>query len=990
MNRHEDELRDAATRGDWAAAVAAGEAWIAEEPAHAPAHALAGYAVEHTGDIARACAMYEKALGLDPTIDNVRANRAALLVSLGKLDEAGDEADAVLRRVPDHALAAAIAAHLAGSRAVSATERGRALAAKGDLTGARGEFERAMNLAPDDPGVRLNYGRILRRLGANDEARGVFATAAERDPTDPMPLAEMLMLARDIADWRESEKLEAELRLRVDGGSVLPPFVGFFLDLDPHASRAMAERWARRQMPVPQAAVIRERRPKLRVGYLSEHFRRHATTHLLAEVLERHDRSKTELFLYSYGPDDGSAERKRVAAAGRFVDVAALDDDAAAARIADDRLDVLVDLMGYVERNRFGIVRRRPAPVIVEWLGYPATTGDACVDWVLADATTLPASAETGWTERVWRLPHSYQPNDRQRPVAAIPTRLEAGLPEHGFVFCCFNHVWKLTPSVFDSWLRILGAIPGSVLWLMDHPAAAKLRARAEARGLAPSRLVFAPPLPLDKHLARLSLADLVLDTHPYGAHTTASDALWVGVPILTAPREAFPSRVAASLAKAAGQVGGIVTPEAYEAEAVAIARDPAKHVALKASLAPRATSPLFDAGAMASALEDAYAKMRDAPAPAHAIEVKPAPLELCFVDPSDLDFRPDTPDHQALGGSQSGFAYLARRLAERGHRVTTLTATTRPGVVDGVTAESHGGDPAKALAGRRFDATIVLNDAGPGRTLRAALPEGAKLLLWTQHAHDQPAMFALADPSPWDLVVAISDWHRAKMIETYRLDPRVTRIRRNAIAPVFEDIAFGGGGGEPARLVYTSTPFRGLTVLLGVFPRIRDMFPGTTLDVFSSLAVYQVAAKDDPFAQLAQYVRDMPGVALRGSLPQRELAQELARADFLAYPSVFAETGCIAAMEAIAAGLDVVSSRLGALPEATMGFGKLAAIDPIALGDDAFVRRYLEILAAAIDARRRDPATWRAERQHAAKAMREEGTWRKRAHEWERLLAAL
>ncbi|MBL0930803.1 MAG: tetratricopeptide repeat protein [Alphaproteobacteria bacterium] len=989
MNRHENELRDAATRGDWAAAVAAGDAWIAEEPDHAPAHALAGYAVEHTGDIARACAMYETALLLDPTIDNVRANRAALLVGLGRFDEAGDEVDAVLLRVPDHALATAIAAHLAGSRAVSATERGRALAAKGDLAGARVEFERAMHFAPDDPGVRLNYGRILRRLGKNDEARGGFRTAAARDPADPVPLAELLMLARDIADWRETETLEAELRLRIDGGSVLPPFVGFFLDLDPGTSRNMAERWARRQAPVTRVALESSAGGKLRIGYLSEHFRRHATTHLLAEVLEQHDRSKIELFLYSYGPDDRSAERARIAAAGNFVDIAALDDDAAAARIANDKLDVLVDLMGYVERNRFGIVRRKPAPVIVEFLGYPATTGDACVDWVLADPTTIPPGAEDGWTERVWRLPHSYQPNDRKRPVAAIPTRLEAGLPERGFVYCCFNHVWKLTPSVFDGWLRILAAVPDSVLWLMDGPAAANLRARAKAQRIDPARLVFAPPLPLDKHLARLSLADLVLDTHPYGAHTTASDALWVGVPILTAMREAFPARVAASLAKAAGQAGGIVAPEDYESEAIALASDPAKLAALKASLTNRASSPLFDAAAMAHALEDAYAKMRDGVPATPRIEVKPAPLNICFVDPSDLDFRPDTPDHQALGGSQSGFAYLARRLAARGHRVTTLTATTQPGMVDGVTAESHDGDPAEALAGRRFDATIVLNDAGPGRALREALPDRAKLLLWTQHAHDQPAMFALSDPSPWDLVVAISDWHRAKMIETYRLDPAATRIRRNAIAPVFEDIEFGTGD-APARLVYTSTPFRGLTVLLGVFPRIRDMFPGTTLDVFSSLAVYQVAAKDDPFAQLAQYVRDMPGVNLRGSIPQRDLARELARADFLAYPSVFAETGCIAAMEAVAAGLDVVSSRLGALPEATMGFGKLAAIDPIKPGNDAFVRRYLEILAAAIDARKREPAKWRAERVHAAKAMREEGTWTRRALEWERLLVAL
>jgi protein O-GlcNAc transferase len=989
MNPHEMELRDAATRGDWTAAVAAGEAWINDEPDHAPAHALTGYAVEHAGDLPRAAAMYGTALRMDPGIDNVRANRAALLVRLGRLDEAGEEVDEVLRRSPSHPLATSIAAHLAGNRAVSATERGRALAARGNLVAALGEFEKAAQFAPDDLGVRLNLGRILRRLGEAAKARATFEAAAALDPADPVPLAELLMLARDHADWAATDALEAELRLRVDGGSVPPPFVGFFLDLDPPTARAMAERWARRQPPVARVGLRPPHGGKLRVGYLSEHFRRHATTHLLAEVLERHDPAEIELFLYSYGPDDGSAERARIAATGNFVDIATLDDDAAARRIAEDGLDVLVDLMGYVERNRFGIVRRKPAPVIVEWLGYPATTGDECVDWVFADATTIPPDAEHGWTERVWHLKHSYQPNDRHRPVAAIPTRQAAGLPAQGFVYCCFNHVWKLTPAVFDGWLRILAAVPDSVLWLLDGPATANLRERAAAHGVDPTRLIFAPPLPLDRHLARLSLADLVLDTHPYGAHTTASDALWVGVPILTAPRDGFPARVAASLAKAAGQIGGIVAPETYEAEAIALGRDPAKLAALKTSLAGRRAAPLFDAAAMARDLESAYATMREGAAPAPRIEAKAAPLHLCFVDPSDLDFRPDTPDHQALGGSQSGFGYLARRLAARGHRVTTLTATTKPGLVDGVTAESHGGDPVKALAGRSFDATIVLNDAAPGAPLRAMLPKGAKLLLWTQHAHDQPAMHPLIDSGAWDLVVMISDWHRAKMIETYRLDPARTRIRRNAIAPIFETIDLCGNDGPP-RLVYTSTPFRGLTVLLGVFPKIRDMFPGATLDVFSSLAVYQVDAKDDPFAQLGKFVGGIPGVNLRGSIPQARLAAELARADFLAYPSIFAETGCIAAMEAVAAGLDVVSSRLGAVPEATMGFGKLAAIDPVALGDDAFVRRYLELLAVAIDMRGRDPIAWREERVHAAKAMRAEGTWSQRALEWERLLSKL
>lgn len=991
MNRHEAELREAAGRGDWAKAVAAGRAWIRAEPKNAQAQALLGYAAERAGDDARAEAAYAASLALAPRDADVRANRAAALARLARWDDAAAEAERVLAAAPGHALAMDIARKLAGPRAAAATTRGRDFAAKGDASAALVEFETAARLLPDDFAAQLNLGRIRRRLGDSAGADAAFRAAESLDPADPMPQAERLMLARDLADWRETDALEAELRIRVDGGAVLPPFVGFFLDLDPAQTRALAERWARRQAPVARAHPSpRKGGAKLRVGYLSEHFRRHATTHLIAEVLERHDPAMVELFLYSYGPDDRSAERARIAKIGNFVDIASLDDESAARRIAEDGLDLLADLMGYVEKNRFGIVRRKPAPVIVEWLGYPATVGDACVDWVFADETTIPPGADVDWTERVWRLPGSYQPNDRNRPVAGIPTRAAAGLPERGFVYCCFNHAWKLTPAIFDAWLRILAAVPESVLWLLDGPYAANLRARAGARGLDPARLIFAPPLPLDRHLARLSLADLALDTAPYGMHTTASDALWVGVPILTAPGPSFPSRVAASLARAAGQVGGIVAPGGYESEAIALAREPARLAALKAGISR--TAPLFDAEATARALETAYAAMRDGVAPPTRVEVKSTPLDLCFVDASSLDFRPDTPERQALGGSQSGFCYLARRLAARGHRVTTLTGTRAPGTVDGVTALGHGNDVPRHLAGKRFDAVIALNDSGAVAAYRAVVAPGTPAILWTQHAHDQPAMLGLKDrvlTAQWHTIVAISDWHRGKLIETFGLDPSRVRVRRNAIAPVFETPARTPNPG-PARLVYTSTPFRGLELLLRVFPRVRELFPGTTLDVFSSLAVYQVAPQDDPFGPLYERARATPGVAMRGSIPQVQLAAELARADMLAYPSVFAETGCIAAMEALAAGLDVASSRLGALPEATMGFGKLAAIDPVALGDEAFAGRYLDVLVAALDARARARGAWEAEREAAARAMRQEGTWSARAVEWERMLTSL
>gem|GEM_PF-1564387 len=1013
---HEQALRQAAARDDWALAVAAGEAWVAAAPGDAQAHALLGYARERRGDDSGAEAAYASAVRLDPGADAVRLNRAAALARLGRFDDALAQAQAVpdttdarrlVERLSKTLAQAALAqaqsdpstAEAALRRAAAlrpgdagiATELGRFLAARGRTREALAAFEAAAAAEPDAAVAWLNLGRARRRAGDLDGAHAAFEAAALADPADPNALAEKLLLMREVADWRASDALEAELCRRIEGGAVLPPFVGFYLDLHPVAALELARRWARR-LAVPTPAPKRERRGggKLRVGYLSEHFRRHATVHLLAETLECHDRAAVEIFAYSYGPDDGSPERARVrAAANSFVDLRDLDDDAAAARIAEDGLDVLVDLMGYVEKNRFGIVCRRPAPAIVSWLGYPGTTGHPAVDWVLADATAIAPGDEAAWSERVWRLPVCYQPNDRKRAVARIPTRAEAGLPASGFVYCCFNHAWKIVPSVFDGWMRVLAAVPESVLWLLDGPAAPNLRLRAEACGIDPARLVFAPALPLADHLARLSLADLALDTRPYGSHTTASDALWVGVPILTAPGAGFASRVAASLAQAAGQTGGIVAPGEFEATAIALAQPGSRLQAMRAALAQaRPTAPLFDARAMARALETAYRAMAAPASPRVLPEPRRAARALLFVDPSDLDYRPDTPDAAALGGSQSALCYLARALAARGHRVTTLTGTSAPGQAAGVEALAHCGDVARALAGQRFDAAIVLNDAAPGRALKHALAPGTRVLLWTQHAHDQPAMQALARPeiaNAWDGIVAISDWQRCKFVEKFGLDPRRLFVRRNAISPAFENLPLVARTG-PARLVYTSTPFRGLTVLLSVFAQARAAFPDTTLDVFSSLAVYQVAPASDPYRALYAAAARMEGVAMRGSLPQPALAAALADCDMLAYPSIFAETGCIAAMEAMAAGLDVVASRLGALPEATLGLGHLAPIDPVVLGDDAFKARYLELLLGALDFRARDPLGWNRRRHAAASAMRAEATWRVRAAEWERL----
>jgi hypothetical protein len=366
---------------------------------------------------------------------------------------------------------------------------------------------------------------------------------------------------------------------------------------------------------------------RVRIGYLSSDFHEHATSRLVAEMIERHDRSRFEVTLYSFGIDDASAMRRRMIGAGeRFVDLREASSRAMADRIRADGIDILVDLKGYTFGARTAVFAYRPAPIQVNFLGFPGSLGAAFYDYVVTDPVVTPQSAAADYDEKFAFLPDCYQPNDSQRAVGAVPTRASCGLPEQGFVFCCFNNTYKITPDLFDRWCSLLRQVEGSVLWLLDANLQAKesLLREGAARGIAPERFVFAPKLASEEHLARLTLADLVLDTLPYNAHTTASDALWVGVPVVTCPGQTFAARVAASLLTAVGLTETIAASlDHYEAIALRLARDPAGLAALKARLAQaRTASALFDSGRFAANLESLYQRMFDrwtaGAAPAH------------------------------------------------------------------------------------------------------------------------------------------------------------------------------------------------------------------------------------------------------------------------------------------------------------------------------------------------------------------------------------
>jgi len=333
----------------------------------------------------------------------------------------------------------------------------------------------------------------------------------------------------------------------------------------------------------------------------------------MAGLFEQHDRTRFEWHAYSLPPTTTDPVRSRISAAfDHFHDVSGWSDLKIAQHIRDAEIDIAVDLNGFTTHCHPEIFARRCAPIQINYLGFPATMGSGFTDYILGDATVTPVGLEAAYSEKIIRLPFSYQVNDSKRPIAPeTPTRAEAGLPETGFVFCCFNASYKFEPSIFDIWMRLLKQVPGSVLWLYKPKEAVEgnLLAEAARRGISADRLVFASPLPLDKHLARQRLADLFLDTLPYNAHTTASDALWAGLPLLTCMGETFASRVAASILRAAGLPELVTeTLEDYEAQALRLARDPLALGELrKKTEMQRDICPLFDTAQSARHLEQAY-----------------------------------------------------------------------------------------------------------------------------------------------------------------------------------------------------------------------------------------------------------------------------------------------------------------------------------------------------------------------------------------------
>ena len=564
-----------------------------------------GIAAFEKGYAREAVELLRRAAGCDPHLAAAWNDLGRVLAQQGMLAEGAASCRRAIAEAPDFA-----EAH---------NNLGNLLLMAGAVEEAVACYGTAVGLRPDYAEAFRNLGSALRRLGRVDEAATALGAARAIDPGFATATAQLAYQLKELSDWSQLDELTAELIASVEAGSgAVNPFVFLSLDTTPAEQLLCARRWASDQLGAAgQRAAASRGEERITVGYLSADFQEHATAHLIAELFELHDRGRFRVIGYSYGRDDGSAARRQLRGSfDEFEDLLDCSHTESAARIRAGRVDILVDLKGYTTDARPEILVLRPAPVQVSYLGYPGTMGSDAWDYVLVDPVVVPAEEQPYFTERLVHLPDCYQVNDRRRPIAThVLARVECGLREAGFVFCCFSSAYKITAPLFDIWIRLLAGVPGSVLWLLEAngTAMANLRREAESRlAGGAARLVFAPSLPNPEHLARLAIADLFLDTLPYNAHTLASDALWCGCPVITCAGGTFAGRVAASLLQAIG-LPDLVTQTLtdYETLALQLALDPDRLRAIRVELAAnRLTTALFDSRRFARHLESAFETM--------------------------------------------------------------------------------------------------------------------------------------------------------------------------------------------------------------------------------------------------------------------------------------------------------------------------------------------------------------------------------------------
>ena len=599
-----------------------------------------GNALLEMNQLEQSLQFLDKAIELNPFNIGAFSGKSACLFKLKQSAEALTFADRAIKLKPDYAEAwsnrgnalndlkrheEALASYytaieLKPDYAEAWCNRGVALDELSRHKEALASYERSIELKPDFAEAWSNRGNALNDLQHHDEALASYERAIKLKPDADYVLGSLLQAQMKICDWTDLDGRCQALRSRLLAGDIASdPFCVLGLFDDPHLQRQCAELYAKNklsfEMEIEPITKMGRRDPKnkVRIGYFSADFHNHATMYLMARLFECHDRKKFEIFGFSFGPDRDDAMRSRAQnGLDSFFEVSSLSDADIASLARQHQIDIAVDLKGYTQNSRTAIFAHRAAPIQINYLGFPGTMGTPMMDYLISDPLLISEDSQNAYLERIIYLPNSYQVNDFKRSISdRVFTREELGLPESSFIFCCFNNNWKILPEIFDAWVRIIRSVPNSVLWLYeDNPTAARnLQAQAMLQNLDPNRLVFARHMPHEEHLGRYRLADLFLDTFPYGAHTTGSDALWAGLPVLTRSGKSFASRVASSLLHAVGLRELVThTTEEYESLAIELAESPEKITSLKARLAEnRSIYPLFSTTLFTQHIESAY-----------------------------------------------------------------------------------------------------------------------------------------------------------------------------------------------------------------------------------------------------------------------------------------------------------------------------------------------------------------------------------------------
>ena len=575
---------------------------IAIKPDYADAHYNMGLVLQEQGKLEEAIEAYNKALAIKPDYAELYNNMGNALKEQGKLEEAIEAFNKALAIKPDHAFAY--------------SNMGIALQEQGKLEEAIEAFNKAIAIKPDYADSYCCMGVALQEQGKLEEAIKAYRKALAIKPDYDVARAQKLHVQAHICDWNS---MTADRTLIPELGTTnkhVPPFTLLSLEDSPERHRIRSEIYAAAkypQKPLPAQVKPSQKPKRIRLGYFSSDFKEHPVAYLMAKMLEQHDRDQFEVFGYSLHSNQQTDMWQRLSKSfDSFTDVQGLSDKAITLLSREDGIDIAIDLNGYTQHNRTGIFAYRAAPIQINYLGYPGTLGTDFMDYIVADKFLIPEANQKYFNEQPLYLPHTYMPTDDTRELSQKPiSRKDVGLPDDAFVFCCFNNNYKISPAEFDIWMRLLSKVEGSVLWLRKSNNVSHLNMKKEAkkRNVDPSRLMFADRVPMDEHLARHRLADLFLDTFAFNAHTTATEALWAGLPVVTKVGDGFAARVAGSLLNAIRLPELVTTTEEdYEKLILELATNPAKLAQVKDKLATnRLSQPLFNTELYTRHLEYGY-----------------------------------------------------------------------------------------------------------------------------------------------------------------------------------------------------------------------------------------------------------------------------------------------------------------------------------------------------------------------------------------------